>query len=143
MEHAPPHLVIRVIYEDLPDLIQIQTHLASDEWRGMACAYTSPVDLAEEADRVAKWTRILEGESILEAGADTGIGWLHLTFRRTDRAGHVACRVVMVTGQDELFESRLSVAMRTEAGLVERFARELRSLAETRKGHACLQLLPI
>jgi hypothetical protein len=47
----------------------------------------------------------------------------------------------MVTGQDQRFESRLSIEMRTEPGLVERFAGELKSLAKTRKGHAALMLL--
>jgi hypothetical protein len=134
-----PSLVLRVVYEDLPDLIQVEARVAADGWSGIAWAYTSPHSLGEEARGLLGWTKQLSGEFALEAGADTGIGWLSLRWYAIDRAGHLACHVRMATSGDSSRPEgvrRLSLEFRTEPSMVERFARQLASLAESLTGEA-------
>ena len=88
-----PSLTLRVVYEDLPDLIQVEAQIAADGWSGIVWAYTSPHSLGEEARGLLNWAERLSGEFALEAGADTGIGWLSLRWYVIDRAGHLACHV--------------------------------------------------
>src|SRR5262249_24935161 len=45
----PPFLAVRVVYEDLPDLIEIETRAVAGMWSGAAGAYTSPESLRESA----------------------------------------------------------------------------------------------
>ena len=68
-------LSLRIVYDDLPDLIEVEVRVVSDEWSGVAQAYTDPASLAEDARGLLAWSRHTVGESHLEAGADTGIGW--------------------------------------------------------------------
>jgi hypothetical protein len=142
--HEPrlPSLTVRVVYLDLPDLIEVEAQVVSGSWSGTARAYTSPSSLLENARRLLAWTAHPSGEFALESGADTGIGWLHLRWYPVDRAGHLACHVKLATGSiggrpEEVW--RLTLEMPTETGLVERFARRLVSLAETFSGEAGLE----
>ena len=129
-------IAIRVVYQDLPDLIELRTSVRIRDWSGAACAYASPHSLVNEAQKLVLWSRHPEGEFRIDAGADTGIGWLVLSFRTVDMAGHIVCHVTLATSDPNV--CRLAVNIRTEAGLVERFANELISLARTLKGDAVL-----
>jgi hypothetical protein len=137
-----PSLTLRVVYEDLPDLIEVEARVAADGWSGIACAYTSPHSLGEAARGLLNWAERPSEEFALEAGADTGIGWLSLRWYVIDRAAHLACHVRMATSADnsDMPEDvrRLSLEFRTERSMVERFARQLASLAKSLTGEAVL-----
>ena len=140
-ELRSPSLILRVVYEDLPDLIEVEARVAAQGWSGTAWAYISPHLLAEEARDLLKWTERLLGEFALEAGADTGIGWLSLRWYTIDRAGHLACHIRIATSETGCRPEgvrRLNLEFRTEPALVERFARQLIALAESLDREAIL-----
>ena len=142
-----PSLVIAVVYDDPPDLIELETHIRAGDWSGRATAYASTVTLHEQCSALSEWTHNPVGEVRIEAGADTGIGLLILRFYSIDLAGHVACQVTLAASSGDTnypeHVPRLSVDVRTELGLVEIFARQLTRLAETYRGQAELECLPI
>ena len=136
-----PYLSVRVVYEDLPDLIEIEARVHSGGWSGVTRAYTHPASLAEEARGLLAWTARPRDEFSLDVGADTGIGGLRLRWYPVDRAGHLACHIQVATREtggrpEEVW--RLSLEMPTEAASVERFARQLVAAAETLTGEARL-----
>ena len=136
-----PSVTLRVVYEDLPDLIEIEARVLSGDWSGISGAYTSPSSLVEEAQGLLTWTERPREAFTLEAGADTGIGWFQLHCYPVDRAGHLACHVNLATraisGRPEGVW-RLSLEILTETASVERFARQLIGIAETLTGEAVL-----
>jgi hypothetical protein len=136
-----PSLSVRVVYGDLPDLIEIEARVLFGGWSGIARAYTSPSSLAEAARGLLAWVARPREAFTLTAGADTGIGWLQLRWYPVDRAGHLACHIKLAaqaTGDRPEEVWRLSLEMPTVMGLVERFGRQLISLAETFTGEAVL-----
>jgi hypothetical protein len=140
-EHRLPSLTVRVVYEDLPDLIEIEARVVSGDWSGITRAYTSPSSLVEMARGLLAWTERPREEFTLDAGTDTGIGWSQLRWYPIDRAGHLACHVTFATpetGDRPETVWRLSLEIRTETAAVERFARQLIAVAETRTGEAVL-----
>ena len=46
-----PALTIRVVYEDLPDLIEIEARIVFGDWSAVTRAYTGPSSLAEDAEQ--------------------------------------------------------------------------------------------
>ena len=130
-----PRLTTRIVYEDLPDLVEIETHVWASNWQGVARAYASPQSLHHEAKALEQWCRKPEGEAVLEAGADTGIGWVRLRFYPIDMAGHLVCHVQLATAgsmggrPEEVW--RMSLEIRTEPGLVERYARQLAGIVDS------------
>ncbi len=140
-----PSITIRVVYQDLPDLIELETFVQARHWRGRATAYASPTALCNDAAALAAWARDPVNEFKVEAGADTGIGWLVLRFYTIDMAGHAMCQINLATSSSTRRPaevSRLTLAMPTEPGLIERFARQLASLSTTFAGEAVLKGLP-
>jgi hypothetical protein len=134
---------MRVVYDDLPDLIEVETKVVLPGWSAVSRAYTGPTVIVEQADMLQAWCTGRAGESRIEFGGDTGIGWTCLRFYAIDAAGHVVCHLRLATGTatDARDEEawRLSVEMPTEPGLIERFTSELRHLAESLQGEAVLQ----
>lgn len=129
-----PKLTMRIVYEDLPSMVEIETRVEVGEWTGVARAYASPDSIREEARALMAWCNHPDGTMQLVAGADTGIGWAKLRFYTVDWAGHVMCHVQLATqGIDRRAEeiARMSVEMPTEPGLVERFAAHLETIIET------------
>ena len=140
-------IVLRVVYEDPPDLIELGTSVRCGDWSAYAKAYTGPTAFAERAQRLLAWVSSPTKSISVEAGADTGIGWMVLKFYTIDRAGHVCCAVTLATGEQPSNarpESTWSfgVEMKTELGLVERFARECIALSTDFSQEARLQGLP-
>ncbi|HUE74153.1 MAG TPA: hypothetical protein VMP01_24945 [Pirellulaceae bacterium] len=138
---------LRVVYEDLPDLIQLGVLVRSGEWSAHCRAYAGPTAFADEAQRLLAWVSSPIVPMRIEAGADNGIGWMLLKFYTIDRAGHVRCAVSLATGRedsDARTEStwRFSIEMPTELGLVERFARECIALGSDYSREARLLGLP-
>lgn len=134
-------LAVRVVYDD-SSLVELEARVFADDWSGSTWAYTDSLSLRSEARGLLDWTEHPQGTFALEAGADTGIGWLSLRWYATDRAGHLACHVQFATRAiNDRPEGvrRLSLELPTETGLVERFARQLLSIAETFSGEARLE----
>lgn len=143
-ESQAPSIHIRVVYEDRPDLIELETHVRTADISGRATAYASPAALRDEAAVLASWAADIVGSATVEAGDDGADGWFRLRFYAIDQAGHVVCHATLAaraTGNDLRPESvsRLSVEVPTELGLVEQFARHLSALADGRTNEAVLR----
>ncbi len=135
----PPLLSIRVIYEDLPDLIEVETRVNAGPWSGVATAYTGPEMLRDAARGLQTWAQRPTGVFVLEAGADIGIGWLRLRCSSVGGRGAIPCQVDLATSSgDPLTAWRLSLVSPVEAWSLEGFARQLERLAETLEGEAIL-----
>lgn len=136
-----PSVSIRVVRVDLPDMIDIEGKLSCGDWSGVACAYASPKLLAESASKLATWAEMPAGEAVIEAGEDTGIGWLRLRFYPIGMARHVTCHVQMATSMATVRprQGRLEMEIATEPGLIIRFAKDLESLSLTQHGEAVLE----
>ncbi len=141
-------LQLRVSYEDLPDLIELSVRVIHGEWSAVSTAYASPLFLTEECKGLLRWVEAPGRPLRLEAGADTGIGWMVLQFYTIDRAGHARCAITLAA--KTLFARAMScrditvaIELPTELGLVERFARECIALGTDFKRQARLIGLPI
>jgi hypothetical protein len=140
-------LQLRVIYEDLPDLIELGVRIIHDEWSAAATAYTSPSFFIENGNKLLSWVSAPDQPLRIEAGADTGIGWMVLEFYTINRAGHTRCAVTLATSTRTneprpAETSRFAIELPTELGLVERFARECIALGGDFKREARLIGLP-
>jgi hypothetical protein len=141
-------LELRVVYQDLPDMIELEARVRSGEWSARSRAYASPDFLGADAERLIAWARNPQGPFRLDAGADTGIGWLVLDFYTIDLAGHARCAVTLATGGTSRDARpaetwRFAIEMNTEPGLIERFGRECLSLGRDYSGTARLSGMPI
>jgi hypothetical protein len=139
-----PAISVTLIYEDAPDLLELETRVQSYSWQGMARAYAATELLRQQAVDLAAWCKHLNGEAVIEAGADTGVGWTLLRFYRADSAGHVLCHVTLATGgvvtnhrPEQVW--RMSLEIPTEVGLVEQFAKSLQSAIGSVGSTALLQ----
>ncbi len=136
-----PTLTLSVVYDDLPDLIEVQARVVFGDWSGISGAFINPDSLCERARRLLAWSLRPSSEFAIEAGADTGMGWLHLRWYMIDRAAHLACHVqIAMRKESDRPEGvrRLSLEFHTQPLLVERFARQLVSVATSLTGEAVL-----
>ena len=140
-------LQLRVIYEELPNLIELGVRVLHGEWSAMATAYTSPSFLTENGERLLRWVAAPNEPLRIEAGADTGIGWIVLQFYTVNHAGHTRCAITLAsktrTNHPRPAEtSRFAIEFPTELGLVQRFAQECVALSDDFKRDARLIGLP-
>ena len=140
-------LQLHVIYDDLPDLIELSVRVTHGEWSAVSTAYTSPSFLTEDCKGLLHWVEAPDKPIRIEAGADTGIGWMALEFYTIDRAGHARCAITLAakTLKNEprpAETSRLTIELPSELGLIERFARECIALGGNFKREARLIGLP-
>jgi hypothetical protein len=136
-----------VIYEDLPDLIELGVHVIHGGWSARSTAYASSSFFIESGTAILRWVETPEGPLRIEAGADTGIGWMVLQFYTIDRAAHARCAITLATstrtdGPRPAETSRFAVELPTELGLVERFGRECVAVGSDFKRDARLIVLP-
>lgn len=122
-------LELRVIYEDPPDLIELGVRVRCSEWSATSTAYTLPSFLADSGKAILDGIKGPQRRLRIEAGADTGIGWMVLEFYTIDLACHARCAVILATGhgsRDSRPEetSRFAIELPTEIGLIECFARD-------------------
>jgi hypothetical protein len=137
-ESRLPALTLRAVYDD-PHLIQVEVRVLAGDWCGTTRAYTTPDRLGEGARGLLAWAARPHEQFALEAGTDTGIGWVSLRRYMIDRSGHLVCHVRFATASESDRPNgvrRLALEFPTELGLVERFARQLASVAEARSGEA-------
>jgi hypothetical protein len=144
---AEHFLQLRVIYTELPNLIELGIRVVHGEWSAMVTAYTSPSFLIENGEGLLEWVAAPNEPLRIEAGADTGIGWMVLQFYTVDHAGHTRCAITLAsmtrTNDPRPAEtSRFAIEFPTELGLVERFARECIALSDDFKRDARLIGLP-
>jgi hypothetical protein len=139
-----PSLTIQVTCED-PVLIGIEARVIADDWAGLTWADIFLDSLREEACSLLNWAANPKDDCVVNFGFERHPGWFHLRFFASDRSGHMACQVELVSlsrqGQRNC-ERRLAVEFPTEPMLVERFARQLIRLAETCEGSARLDGIP-
>ena len=140
-ESRSPALSLRVAYDD-PHLIEVAVRVVAGDWSGTTRAYTTPGSLGEGARDLLAWAARPHEQFALEAGSGTGIGWVSLRRCTIDRSGPLVRRVRFATaGASDRTEGvrRLTLEFPTELGLVERFARQLMSVAESLTGEAVLE----
>jgi hypothetical protein len=145
---ADHFLQLRVIYEDLPNLVELGIRVVHGEWSATSTAYVSPEFLTESGDAILHWIEAPNKPLSIEAGADTGIGWMVMQFYTIDRAGHARCAITLATqtltdGPRAAETSRFAIELPTELGLIERFAQECIALGSDFKREARLTILPI
>src|SRR5204862_5257804 len=137
-ESRAPGLTLRVVYDD-PHLIEVEVRVVAGDWSGTTRAYTPPGSLGDGARDLLAWSARPHEPVALEAGSDTGIGWVSLRWYTIDRSGHLVCHVRIATAEEGGWPEgvrRLALEFPTELGLVERVARQLASVAASRPGDA-------
>ena len=144
---ADHFLQLSVIYEDLPDLIEIRVRVVHGEWSATSTAYVSPSFPAESGEAILQWISAPTRQLGIEAGADTGIGWIALQFYTIDHAGHARCAIRLAsktrTNDPRPAEtSRFAIEFPTELGLIESFGRQCIALSNNFKRDARLIGLP-
>jgi hypothetical protein len=140
-------LQLRVIYVDLPNLIELGVRIVHGEWSAAATAYTSPSFFIENGEALLRWIEAPNEPLRIEAGADTGVGWMLLQFYKIDHAGHARCAIKLATeartNKPRPAEtSRFAIEFPTELGLIERFALQCIALNDNFKREARLIGLP-
>jgi hypothetical protein len=118
------------------------------EWSARSTAYASPEFLTEQGNAILQWIKAPGGALNIEAGADTGTGWMVLRFYTIDSAGHARCAITLAaqtrTDSPRPAEtSRFAMELPTELGLIERFAGECIALGSDFKREARLTILPV
>jgi len=139
-------LELRVIAEDV-HLMELYVRVVHGEWSATSSAYVSRSFLTENGEAILRWVEAPTEPLNIEAGADTGMGWMILQFYRIDRAGHVRCAITLATktrtdGPRAAETSRFAIELPTELGLIERFARACIALGSDPKLDANLTGLP-
>ena len=138
-----PSSTVSVVYEDLPDLIEIEVRVVSGDRPAITRVYTSPSLLVEEAAGPPGLDGCPHEKFTLDAGAGhTGIRPGSNCAVRCGRS----CRPSRVPRQSchecDRRQARASVAIESghpeETASVERFARQLVAVAETLTGEATL-----
>ena len=140
-------LQLRVIYDDLPDLIELGVRVVHGDWSALSTAYTSPTFLSDDCEGLLRWVDAPREPLQIEAGADTGIGRMALKFYTINHAGHARCAITLAR---KLLKSearpaetfRFAIELPTELGLIEHFARECIALGTNFKREARLIGLP-
>jgi hypothetical protein len=139
-------LQFRARYID-SDMMEISVRVLHGEWSAASTAYTDLSFFTENGNELLRWVEAPDEPLRIEAGADTGIGWMVLQFYTITLSRHVRCAVTLAT-QTETRDvrpaetSRFSIELPTELGLVERFARECIALSGNLKREARLICLP-
>src|ERR1700730_1328152 len=145
---ADHFLQLCVIYEELPNLIELGICVVHGEWSARSTAYVSPSFLTENGGAILHGIEPPNEPLNIEAGADTGIGWMVLQFYTIDRVGHARCAIKLATttrtdGPRPAETSRFAIELPTELGLIEGFARECIARGSDFKREARLTVLPI
>jgi hypothetical protein len=141
-----PSLELRIVYRDPPDLFELEASVRTGRWRGVATAYVLPISLRTDAVELASWSRDPQRDFEIDAGIANASGMLALNFVPRDQIGHLECGISIITsalGHRDSDRWRLSLSIRTEPGLVERFAEQLIALCDGAVDEAVLEGLAI
>jgi hypothetical protein len=142
---ADHFLQLGVIYED-PHLIKLSIRVVYGEWSATSTAYASHSFLTEAGEAILQWIEAPDELLNIEAGADTGLGWMVLQFYKVDSPGHARCAVKLATqtrtdSPRTAETSRFAIELPTELGLIESFALECIALGSNFKREARLSVL--
>jgi len=141
-----PSFKLRIVYRDPPDLIELEAGVKTGRWRGVVTAYVLPISLRTNAIDLVLWSRDPQRDFEIDAGIPNASGMLSLSFVPRDQSGHLECGISMDSsplGHSDPDRWRLSLSIRTEPGLVERFAKQLISLCDGAVDEAVLEGLAI
>jgi hypothetical protein len=135
-------LQLRIIYKD-PHLVELGIHVVHGDWSAVSTAYVSHSFLTESGDEILRWVESRDEPLRIEAGADTGVGWMVLQFYTINKAGHTRCAITLAThtrtdGPRPAETSRFAIELSTELGLIELFAKQCNELGSNFKGEARL-----
>lgn len=142
-EDADQELAVKVVWED-DHMIEIECAVHAENWAARSRAYTQRPQLAEFAQALKKFAQRCDGSASFEAGGEV-IGSVSLRFYPYNKSKHLACLVQLSTSvstdhrPEEI--SRASLEVRTERGLVDSFADELKDVADGLYNEACLRLV--
>jgi hypothetical protein len=135
-------LKLRVIYEDLPDLIELALQVNDSTanngpWVVGGYFYEVPQSLVEQASKLLNWVNQPQGAFSLVSLHNSGLAKCSIQFYTIDRAGHTRCCVQYREDQSKRVEPcdptrQVTLELRTEIGAIERFAKECLHL--THKG---------
>jgi hypothetical protein len=141
-----PTLEVRILFRDPPDLFELEASVRTGRWQGVATAYVSPTYLRTQAMGLAAWSRSPRSDFKIDEGVPGGSGAIALSFVPRDPIGHLECGVSLVTsaiGPRDSDRWELSLSIRTEPGLVQRFAEQLLALGDGTVEEAVLEGLAV
>ena len=136
-----PSLALRVVYEDLPDFVEIHTAVQYQGWTAAGTAYAAPSDVSSQARSLLTWSLDPAGECRFEIGGNSANGSLSQHFAPVDLSGHCVCHIQLTAGGESGAvpmgrKWRVSLEIPVEPGQVESFARQLVELGERRRDAA-------
>ena len=133
-----PTLVVRFVHEN-PYFSEVEARVTAGPWSALTSANTDLLALLNGARGLLAWAARPEGTFDFDTG-DPIFGHFALRWSPANRPGQLACRITIDSGDDGTRDSgrHLSLKLRTDPALVERFCRQLIAVAETRVGEAVL-----
>jgi hypothetical protein len=138
-------LRLAVVYED-QHLLELSVRVSHGKWSAESTVYVSPTFFPESGKDILSWVESPKQSLKIEAGANTGIGWMLLHFYTIDGAGHVRCAVELATktwtDARPAETSRFAIELPTELGLIERFGRQCLAVGSDSKREARLIVVP-
>ena len=136
-------VTFRVVYEDLPDMIELAIDMCHSGWSASAAIYVSPALLANDAAQLIEWSRNPIEPLHFGSGIHPGSGGFVMQFRIVDAAQHVRCLFQLATRELNRHAAwQVVIEIPTELGLVERFGQECIALGQTLRGESRLTGLP-
>ncbi len=131
---------ICVVYQDLPDLIELAVEMRHGGWSAIGSIYAPPTLVTQHAQLLVRWSYNPQGWARLESTPSRVCGGLLMEFGTVDSLLHVRCNFQLESRSLRPgLPWRVSVEIPTELGLVERFGKELRALGENLSGEAQLE----
>jgi hypothetical protein len=84
-------LRLTVVHED-QHLLELSVWVSHGEWSAKSTVYVSPAFLPENGKDILNWVESPKQPMRIEAGANTGIGWMVLHFYTIDCWPRSMCR---------------------------------------------------
>lgn len=141
-------LELAVVYDDRPDMLGLELRVKAGNWSACGRAFCSPDFLPQNAQRLIDWSSNPKDHFRMEAGADTGTGWIVLDFYVIDAAGHAKCAVTLKTervlrhgGVEEPW--CFAIELNVEPWSVENFGRDCLALSRDFSRKATLRHAPL
>ena len=133
---------IEVLWAD-EDLVDLGVTVAYGDWSAFVSCYASPSQFAGQAGRLRRWVSAPTGRVRMNLVENTEWNSMSLEFYTVDPAGHARCAVELLRHPADMSSRhqetwRMVIALETELGLIEQFARDCGSICATSEGEALL-----
>ncbi|MDT7602822.1 MAG: hypothetical protein QOF61_819 [Acidobacteriota bacterium] len=133
---------MEIIWNDV-DMVEVCASASNGRYGGVTQFYTTVEELSELANRLKGFPQKIIDIVQFETGGKGGDSFLSLKFYCIDGVGHTAVYISMEEQSRNYYarpEERQVVAfeLRCEAGLIDKFRRELLRVAESQSGVASL-----